>query len=47
MPGENCAIFNCYSSKAAPGILFFRVPTKNDYKIKLEEQHCCSYYSRV
>ena len=47
MPGENCSIFNCYSSRAAPGISFFRIPTKNDYKIKLEEQHCCSYYSCV
>ena len=45
MPGENCSIFNCYSSRAAPGISFFRIPTKNDDKIKLEDQHCCSYYS--
>ena len=47
MPGENCSIFNCYSSRAAPGILFFRIPTKNDNEIKLEDQHCCSYYSCV
>ena len=30
MPGENCSIFNCHSSRAAPGISFFRVPTKDD-----------------
>ena len=29
MPGENCSIFNCHSSKAAPGISLFRVPTKD------------------
>ena len=45
MPGENCSIFNCYSSRAAPGISFFGIPMNNDDKIKLEEQHCCSYYS--
>ena len=47
MPFENYSIFNCYSSRAAPGISFFRIPTKNDDKIKLEEQHCCSYYSCI
>ena len=46
MPSENCSIFNCYSYRAALGILFFRIPT-NDHKIKLEEQHCCSCYSCV
>ena len=30
MPGENCLIFNWYSSRAAPGISFFRVPTKDE-----------------
>ena len=30
MPGENCLIFNWYSSRAASGISFFRVPTKDD-----------------
>ena len=30
---------------AAPRVSVFRIPTKNDNKIKLEEQHCCSYYS--
>ena len=30
MPGENYSIFNCHSSRAAPGISFFRVPTKDD-----------------
>ena len=45
MPGENCSIFNCYSSRAAPAILFSKIPTKNDDKIKPEEQHCYSYYS--
>ena len=44
MPGKNCPIFSCYSSMAAPGILLFQIPTKNDDKTKLEE-HCCSYYS--
>ena len=29
MPGENCLIFNCHSSRAAPGISLFRVPTKD------------------
>ena len=47
MPFENYSIFNCYTSRAAPGISFFRIPTKNDDKIKLEEQHCCSYYSCI
>ena len=47
MPGENFSTFNCYSSRAAPGMSFFRLPKKNDNKIKLEEQHCCSYYSGV
>ena len=45
MPSENCSIFNCYSSRTAPGISFFRIPTKNDYKIKLEKQYC--YYSFI
>ena len=30
MPGENCLIFNWYSSRAAPAISFFRVPTRDD-----------------
>ena len=30
MPSENCSIFNCHSSGAAPAISFFRVPTKDD-----------------
>ena len=30
MPGENCLIFNWHSSRAAPGISFFRVQTKDD-----------------
>ena len=30
MPGENCLIFNWYSSRAAPRISFFGVPTKDD-----------------
>ena len=47
IPGKNCPIFNSYSSRTASGISFFRIPTKNDYKIKLDEQHCCSYYSCV
>ena len=47
MPGENCLILNCYSSRADPRFSFFRIPTKNDHKIKMEEQHCCSYYSCV
>ena len=45
MSGENCSIFNCYSSWVPPVIPFFRIPTKNDDKIKPEEQHCCSFYS--
>ena len=28
--GENCLIFNWHSSRAALGISFFRVPTKDD-----------------
>ena len=44
MSSENCSIFNCYGYRAALRILFFRIQTKNDHKIKLEEQHCCSYY---
>ena len=47
MPGENCLILNCYSSRADPRFSFFRIPTKNDHKMKMEEQHCCSYYSCV
>ena len=30
MPGENCSNFNCHSSRAAPGISYFRVPTKDN-----------------
>ena len=50
MPGENCLIFNWHSSRAAPVISFFGVPTKNDeYEWRklhnLKKQHCCSYYS--
>ena len=30
MSGENCSIFNGHSSRAAPEILFSRVPTKDD-----------------
>ena len=30
MSGENCLIFNWYSSRTAPGISFYRVPTKDD-----------------
>ena len=43
-PGENCSIFNCYGSRAHPGISFLRIPTKNDDKIKLEEQHYFSVW---
>ena len=28
--GENCLIFNWHTSRAAPGISFFGVPTKDD-----------------
>ena len=45
--GENCSIFNCLSSGAAPVISLFRIPTMDDDKSKLEEQHCCSHYSCV
>ena len=30
MPAENCLILNWHSSRAAPGISFVRVPTKDD-----------------
>ena len=30
MSGENCLIFNWHSSRAASGISFFRVPTKDE-----------------
>ena len=30
MSGENCLSFNWHSSRAASGISFFRVPTKDD-----------------
>ena len=30
MSGENCLSFNWHSSRAAPEISFFRVPTKDD-----------------
>ena len=40
MPGENFSTFNCYSSRAAPEMSFFRLPKKNGNKIKLEEQGC-------
>ena len=45
MPNDSCSIFKCYSSRGAPGILSFRISAKNDNKIKLEEENCCSYYS--
>ena len=44
MPGDSCSIFNCYSSRAAPGIFFFGIPGKNVDKIKLKEENYCSYY---
>ena len=47
MPDENCTICNCNSFRTAPWISFSRIPMKNDYKIKLEEKHCYSYYSGV
>ena len=28
--GENCSTFNCRSIMAAPGIAYFRIPTKDD-----------------
>ena len=34
--GENCLSFNWHSSRAAPGISFFGVPTKDD------EYYCCT-----
>ena len=38
MSGENCLSFNWHSSRAAPGISFFRGPTKDDeYSIKTGE----------
>ena len=30
IPVENCLIFNWHSSRAAPGVSFFKVPTKDD-----------------
>ena len=30
MPSENRLTFNWHSSRAAPGVSFFRVPTKDD-----------------
>ena len=30
MSGESCLIFNWHSTRATPGISFFRVPTKDD-----------------
>ena len=30
MSGENCLTFNWHSSRAAPAISFFRLPTKDD-----------------
>ena len=30
MPFENCLVFNWHSSRAAPEISFFKVPTKDD-----------------
>ena len=30
MSGENCLIFNWHDSRAAPGISFSRIPTKDD-----------------
>ena len=38
MSGENCLSFNWHSSRAAPGISFFKVPTKDgEYSIKTGE----------
>ena len=38
MSGENCLSFKWHSSRAAPGISFFRVPTKDDeYSMKTGE----------
>ena len=34
MSGENCLIFNWHSSRAAPGISFFEVPTKDNENCK-------------
>ena len=30
MSGENCLIFNWHSFRAAPGVLFFGVPAKDN-----------------
>ena len=48
MSGENCLIFNWNNSRAAPGISFFGVLTKDNkyyYSTTLQKKHCCSYYS--
>ena len=51
MSGEKCLNFNWHSSRAAPGISFFRVPTKDDrYSIKAGETNvvkCCSYFDNI
>ena len=31
---ENCSIFNCHNSWAAPGISFFQIPTTDDFQVQ-------------
>ena len=35
MPGQNCSIFNYYSSRAVPGISFFRKPINKEWRQNL------------
>ena len=40
MSGENCLIFNWHSFRAAPGISFFDVPTK-------DEEYCTNWRNNI
>ena len=42
MPGENYLIFNWHSSRAAPGISFLGVPTKDD-----EYYYCTTWRNNI
>ena len=40
IPVENCLIFNWHSSRAAPGVSFFKVPTKDD-------EYCTNWRKKI
>ena len=42
IPCENCLIFNWHTSRAAPGITFFGVPTKDE-----EYYYCTTWRNNI